>query len=266
MAMAMAMEEKEIMGGLPPGFIFRPHQRDLVEYYLLRKVTGNPLPSNNPVKDIDVYGDPKVWTKLFHSSGIQTLYCYTKLTKKKEKGKRVVRATEFGTWRAQKDVKVYDHSDEDDEEVRDGDGFNHKEQRHIGSKRTFTFVAKKGLFPNARWTMHEYRLDGIYANTTNNDDFVLCQINKFKKQRGFARDNLHQEEGIATSKNLELPSLISEETNTPQTEVTIETPHLNFSDIDWTEVISMDSASHDVSPLNMEQEEDLEAWCNSLFT
>nr|POE88662.1 nac domain-containing protein 26 [Quercus suber] len=141
----MAMEEKEIMG-LPPGFIFHPHQRGLLEYYLLKKVTGKPLPSNNPVKDIDVYCDPKVWTKLFQSTGIQTLYFYTKLTKRKEKGKRVVRATEFGIWRAQKDVKVFDHdhNDEDDEEGRDG--FNKKEQRHIGSKRTFTFVAKKGFF------------------------------------------------------------------------------------------------------------------------
>ena len=113
------MEEKEIMG-LPPGFISRPYQRDLFEYYLLRKVTGKPLPSNNPVNDIHVYDDHKIWTKLFQSFGMQTLYFYTKLTKKKEKGKRVVRATEFGTWRAQKYVKVYDHNDEDDEELRDG--------------------------------------------------------------------------------------------------------------------------------------------------
>ena len=112
----MAMEEKEIMG-VPPGFIFHPHQRDLLEYYLLKKVIGKSLHSNNPVKDIDVYDDPKVWTKLFQSSGMQTLYFYIELTKKKEKGKRVVRATEFGTWRAQKDVKVYDHNDEDDEVV-----------------------------------------------------------------------------------------------------------------------------------------------------
>ena len=76
---------------------------------------------------------------------MQILYFYTKLTKKKEKGKRVVKATEFGTWRAQKDVKVYDYNDEDDKEVCDG--FNQKEQRHIGSKRTFTFVAKKDFSP-----------------------------------------------------------------------------------------------------------------------
>ena len=172
----MAMEEKEIMG-LPLGFISRTHQRDLLEYYLLRKVTGKPLPSNNPVKDIHVYGDPKIWTKLFQSSGMQTLYFYAKLTKKKEKGKRVMRAAEFGILRAQKDVKVYDYNDEDDEEVRDG--FNQKEQRHIGSKRTFTFVAKKGFFPNARWTMHEYRLDGIYGNITNNVSCCFFLKKKF---------------------------------------------------------------------------------------
>ena len=165
--------------GLPLGFISRPHQRELLEYYLLRKVTGKPLPSNNPVKDIHVYGDPKIWTKLFQSSGMQTLYFYAKLTKKKEKGKRVMRAAEFGTLRAQKDVKVYDYNDEDDEEMRDG--FNQKEQRHIGSKRTFTFVAKKGFFPNARWTMHEYRLDGIYGNITNNVSCCCCCFFFLKK-------------------------------------------------------------------------------------
>nr|POE88660.1 alcohol dehydrogenase 1 [Quercus suber] len=33
----------------------------------------------------------------------------------------------------------------------------------------------------------------------------------------------------------------------------------------FTPVISMVSASIDLSPLNMEQDEDLEAWCNLLF-
>jgi len=133
------------------------------------------MPSNNLVKDVDVYGDPKIWTKLFQTTGMQTLYFYTKLTKKKKKGQRVVRATEFGTWRAQNDVKLFDHSDEDDDEEA-CDGFNQKEKRHIWSKRTFTFIAKKGFGPNARWTMHEYRLDGIYGNITNNVNcfFVLC--------------------------------------------------------------------------------------------
>ena len=108
-------------------------------------------------------------------------------------------------------------------------------------------------------------LNDIFFPLQFQDDYVLCQINKFKKQREFARDNSHQVEDIATSKNLELPLLISEETSTPQIETTVETPHLDFSDIDWAEAISMDSASIDVSPLNMEQDEDLETWCNSLF-
>ena len=108
-------------------------------------------------------------------------------------------------------------------------------------------------------------LNDIFFPLQFQDDYVLCQINKFKKQREFARDNSHQVGDIATSKNLELPLLISEETSTPQIETTVETPHLDFSDIDWAEAISMDSASIDVSPLNMEQDEDLETWCNSLF-
>ena len=52
--------------------------------------------------------------------------------------------------------------------------------------------------------------------------------------------------------------------STPQIETTMKTPHLDFSDTDWTEIISMYNASHDVSPLKMEQDEDFEACYNSL--
>ena len=96
------------------------------------------------------------------------------------------------------------------------------------------------------------------------DDYVLCQINKFKNRGGLTKDNLHQIEDTASFENLKLPSLISE-MSTPQIGANPEIPPLDFSNIDWVEVISMDSASHYVSQLNEEKDEDFETRCNSLF-
>lgn len=72
--------------GLPPGYKFFPSKKELIEYYLLKKINGEPIP-HNPVKDCDVYGDPMIWRKLLEETGMKTLYFYTKL-KNKEKGKK----------------------------------------------------------------------------------------------------------------------------------------------------------------------------------
>lgn len=72
--------------GLPPGYKFFPSKKELIEYYLLKKINGEPI-LHNPVKDCDVYGDPMIWRKLLEETGMKTLYFYTKL-KNKEKGKK----------------------------------------------------------------------------------------------------------------------------------------------------------------------------------
>lgn len=86
----------------------------------------------------------------------------------------------------------------------------------------------------------------------------------FKKRGGVTRDNSHQIEDTTSLENLELPSLISE-MNTPQIGAAPEIPPSDFGNINWADVISMDSASHYVSPLTEEKDEDFETWCNSLF-
>ena len=80
---------------------------------------------------------------------LERLYFYAKLKKKNQKGKRIERSTHCGTWRCQKDEQLF------------------LNETQYGSKRSFTFVAKNGFNGMGRWTMHEFRLDGLYGNTAN---------------------------------------------------------------------------------------------------
>ncbi|GMY16321.1 NAC domain-containing protein 41-like [Fagus crenata] len=164
---------------IPSGYRFLPNHRELIECYLLNKVIGERVPSNPVIDDCDLYGDPEIWSKNFEQTGMKTLYFYTRLKRMTENGKQVGRATRFGTWRSQKDDPVFDSS-----------------QRHIGSHRTFSFKPKGGLeLKGSRWTMHEFRLDGVYVNTKNPNDYVICQINRYEK-RGrteIVEDNSHFE-------------------------------------------------------------------------
>jgi hypothetical protein len=73
---------------IPFGYHFHPYDRELVEFYLLlNKVIGKPIPYN-PVMDCDLYGDPKIWSKIFEQTGMKTLYFYTQLKKKTKNGKQ----------------------------------------------------------------------------------------------------------------------------------------------------------------------------------
>lgn len=156
--------------GLPPGYRFCPSKKQLIEYYLIKKINGESIP-NNPVKDCDLYGDPRIWRKLFEETGLKTLYFYTKI-KNRQRRKRVARTTEFGTWRGEGNIRIYD--DDDDEEERDD--FNKRERNHIGTRTAFSFAEKNAFEHNANWTMHEYQLDGIYQNMQNEVSFFLLSF------------------------------------------------------------------------------------------
>lgn len=183
--------------GLLPGYRFLPTELELIRFYLLNKVTGNPIPGldnhvMNPVIECDLYGDPTIWMNVFEETGMKCLYFYTKLKIKKKMGKksdenngnRVERSTEWGTWRGQSDGKVCQN------------------RIHVGSKRSFTYGTKKGFNANnSGWVMYEYRLDGIYGNHPNQHNYVICMIKKkSSKQKGNGMDdtsttsNLKQED------------------------------------------------------------------------
>ncbi|KAL5746623.1 hypothetical protein ACOSP7_027769 [Xanthoceras sorbifolium] len=160
---------------LPPGFRFDPTDQQLIIDYLFNKVHGNPLPSSIAVIDCDIYGDGRLWRRLFEESEADTLYFFTRIKKKTSKGKRVDRVTGSGTWKGQSHKKIY---------FRDG----HQNVSIVGSKGCFSFQPKKGFQERCgKWVMHEYMLDGclLDQNNNNNNCYVLCRIKnkKGKKDR-----------------------------------------------------------------------------------
>ncbi|KAK2654383.1 hypothetical protein Ddye_014239 [Dipteronia dyeriana] len=145
------------------GYRFNPTDKELIVGYLFNKVHGNPLPSTFAVNECDVYGDSRAWKGLFEALKEDTLYFFTRLKKKTEKGKRIDRATDSGTWKGQQvDQEIFCHND------------NHQ-MVHIGSRRNFSFIPKKGIQESRyTWVMHEYRLDGCLLDQ-NNNPYELCK-------------------------------------------------------------------------------------------
>ena len=112
---------------LPKGYRFYPTDQELIDY-LYDKVNDRPLPCN-AIIDCDIYGGDSSWRKMFDDREEESLYFFTKLrnrgTQKNGSSSRAMRATKFGTWRAQSDMEIY------------------AGKIHIGSKRTFTLIEKK---------------------------------------------------------------------------------------------------------------------------
>lgn len=145
---------------IPPGYKFCPTKKELIDLFLIKKIFGETIP-RNPIKDCDIYGDPKIWRNLFEKTGMKTHYFYTK-PKYSQRGKRVRRTTGSGTWEGQGCAPIYDD-----------------DAKHIGSRRRFSFAEKEGLEPNVGWSMLEYRLDGINQNIPNEVSFFLFLVKSF---------------------------------------------------------------------------------------
>nr|UBT01632.1 NAC transcription factor 28 [Litchi chinensis] len=161
--------------GLPVGVRFNPTDQQLIVDYLLNKVQGKPLPSSTAIIDCDIYGEGHAWRQLFEESEENSLYFFTRLKKKTEKGKRIDRVTDCGTWKGQ----------QRDKEIFSDGG----RKVHIGSKRSFSFIPKKGVQETrGKWVMHEYRLEGCLLDRKNNF-YVLCRINRKSKRRTATHDD-----------------------------------------------------------------------------
>ncbi|KAL5744887.1 hypothetical protein ACOSQ2_028003 [Xanthoceras sorbifolium] len=158
---------------LPPGFRFDPTDQQLILDYLFNKIHGNPLSSSTVVIDCDIYGNGRLWKRLFEESETDTLYFFTRIKKKTSKGKRIDRVTDLGTWKVQSHKNIYFLGD-------------HQKVNFIGSKGCFSFQPKKSFKERCgKWVMHEYMLDGCLLDQNNNNCYVLCRIKnkKGKKDR-----------------------------------------------------------------------------------
>ena len=125
------------------GYRFLPTDDELVLRYLLKKVKGEPLPSQ-AVTDFEIYGDndKEPW-KIFGETTTEKFYVFTKL-KKKGKGRRIARTAGCGTWKGQRTDPVKD-----------------SQNNHVGFKKLFVFEVKCSGSNNAdkgHWLMHEFSL------------------------------------------------------------------------------------------------------------
>ena len=138
------------MYDLPPCVVFGPSDPEIVLYYLLNRVNGEPTfeDSMNYITECDVYGDPNAWIKVFQETHWSVSISTQNWRRRIRKGSEL-RDLHTGTWRCQKDEQLF------------------LNETQYGSKRSFTFVAKNGFNGMGRWTMHEFRLDGLYGNMAN---------------------------------------------------------------------------------------------------
>ncbi|KAH7840434.1 hypothetical protein Vadar_016867 [Vaccinium darrowii] len=158
---------------LPPGYLFRPTDEELLVFYLGRKFKGLPLPCDVVIeRDIYGVGDKAPW-QIFSDedpweickNGMKTegtIYVFTNLIKASKN--RIARIAGCGAWHAETAL----------EQVVDDYGCV------IGYKRMLCFqitnesgVVDKSV-TKGHWIMHEYSLSGGSDDTK----YVLCRIKR----------------------------------------------------------------------------------------
>ncbi|KAL2347179.1 hypothetical protein Fmac_001179 [Flemingia macrophylla] len=149
---------------LPPGFRFHPTDEELVNHYLCRKCSGQPI-AVPIIKEVDLYKfDPWQLPEMgFY--GEKEWYFFSPRDRKYPNGSRPNRAAGSGYWKATGADKPIG------------------KPKALGIKKALVFYAgkaPKGVKTN--WIMHEYRLANVdrSASKKNNnlrlDDWVLCRI------------------------------------------------------------------------------------------
>ncbi|KAH7839592.1 hypothetical protein Vadar_006090 [Vaccinium darrowii] len=160
---------------LPPGYLFRPTNEELLVFYLGRKFKGLPLPCD-VVIERDIYGigdkapwqifsdeDPwEIYKNRMKTEG--TIYVFTNLIKASKN--RIARIAGCGVWHAETAL----------DQVVDDYG------RVIGYKRMLCFqiTNESGVMDKSvtkgHWIMHEYSLSG--GGDGDETERVLCRIKK----------------------------------------------------------------------------------------
>ncbi|KAK3217816.1 hypothetical protein Dsin_011786 [Dipteronia sinensis] len=134
----------------PPGYRFRPTDRELIIYYLRKKVYNQTLPPIDDIYDVEI--NKYTPLQLFHNYGREgeaAMYFFTSRDRKYLKGKRPNRAVVGGFWKATASKHAI------------GD-----ENNPIGYKSALVY--HRGTFKNSTktdWLMQEYTLpDNTPAN------------------------------------------------------------------------------------------------------
>ncbi|KAF8403791.1 hypothetical protein HHK36_011897 [Tetracentron sinense] len=165
-----AKNADDFLKSIPAGYRFCPHDEELIDHYLRKKVRKLPLPSNI-IQEVNLMNyNPQDLIDEYMKYGERAWYFFTPRERKHPNGTRPNRVAGDGFWRA---------SARDEDVTSRG--------MKIRSKRSLVFW--KGKPPNARktdWLMQEYRLledenppiTGNNANDMRLDHYVLCKIYK----------------------------------------------------------------------------------------
>ncbi|GFZ05700.1 hypothetical protein Acr_17g0012720 [Actinidia rufa] len=151
----------------PVGFLFRPTDKEVINYYLLKKQIGEELPLNGVIQERDVYSE-EVLSEVFRSSETH-VYFFTQLKKKYVNGSNHDRTVGKATWRSESvdDIRV-------------------DEKTVIGKKRVLDYI-NPGSVEHRDWSMKEYSLDGILLELPQtSSDYVVCLLEE--KERAIKRD------------------------------------------------------------------------------
>ncbi|XP_008245708.1 PREDICTED: NAC domain-containing protein 74-like [Prunus mume] len=170
------MAPREFVFNLPVGYTFRPSDDQLLEHYLLKKNSGEPLQYENVIPEMDLYGKIEPWD-IWHECGGhklakgEDLYFFTKLKSLGDKDTRVARTIGSGTWKGENSGTT----------VSDP---NNKE-KDLGIWKRFHYENPKSV-QDGCWIMHEYSLHPSLVKTKSNstNQFVLCRIRKNDRGKG----------------------------------------------------------------------------------
>ncbi|KAK8663541.1 hypothetical protein V6N13_083357 [Hibiscus sabdariffa] len=102
------MTSDQYMVRIPPGFRFVPTDYELIKYYLLNKLKGQPLPCDKHIHEREIYGEKnkEPWN-IFGETSSKTFYVFIELRKKGEE-RAIDRIAGSGTWKGQR-TDLLDH-------------------------------------------------------------------------------------------------------------------------------------------------------------
>ncbi|WCJ24242.1 NAC domain containing protein 32 [Euphorbia peplus] len=164
--------EEDYFNSFPPGYRFKPHDEELVVYYLKRKIYNQSLPRNR-IKEVELYKyNPDTLAAKYNPNGEDEWYFFTPRNRKYPNGDRPNRAAGDGFWKATGA----------DKQIR----FN---VTTVGLKKSLVFYrGKPPRGDKTDWIMHEYKLmdapkrKKLSQNDMKLDDCVLCKIRKKDKK------------------------------------------------------------------------------------
>ncbi|XAR72831.1 hypothetical protein NMG60_11019604 [Bertholletia excelsa] len=178
---------------IQPGYCFKPHDWELIMFYLEKKAKNECLPPNL-MHETNIYQfDPETLTERYRAQGDGEWYFFSSRDKRYKNGKRPNRAAGDGHWKAT-GIKNINYNG-----------------TIIGYKRTLVFYqGNRSSAQKTNWLMYEYTLPNSAPTMGSGmklDDHVLCKI--YKNVTNGRQDNADQSHSLANYQQNEDPIVIN---------------------------------------------------------